>query len=221
MTRIHVICEGQTEEMFVNGLLYRCFFLKGIELVPGLIGKPGHKGGNLKFQRLLSDVRQRLLNDSSAYCTTLFDYYGLPSDFPGRQESAKEKSSAAKAACLLHALYAALQGALGAGPLRRFIPYVQMHEFEGLLFSDPEAMCRGIGGGALVDRVVHVRRNFASPEDINDAPVSAPSKRIQELFPHYDKPLHGSLAAQEIGLETIRRECPLFNDWLKRLEACR
>ncbi|WP_420461729.1 DUF4276 family protein [Candidatus Palauibacter sp.] len=43
-------------------------------------------------------------------------------------------------------------------------------------------------------------------------------KRIVELVPRYQKPLHGVLAALEIGLETMRSECPHFDGWLRRLE---
>ncbi len=85
MIRVHVICEGQTEEMFVNELMRDHFYSFGVVLVPALVGKPGHKGGNFKFERLLSDVRNRLLGDSTAYCTTFFDFYGLPEDFPGKR----------------------------------------------------------------------------------------------------------------------------------------
>ena len=67
MIRVHVICEGQTEEMFVNELLQPVFFSKGIHLIPSLVGKPGHKGGNFKFDRLYPDVKNRLLGDRSCY----------------------------------------------------------------------------------------------------------------------------------------------------------
>ena len=63
MIRVHVICEGHTEEMFVNELLVTPFALKGILLLPAKIGRPGHKGGNVNYQRLLVDIRQRLLGD--------------------------------------------------------------------------------------------------------------------------------------------------------------
>ena len=79
MTRVHVICEGQTEEMFINEVLYEVFASKGICLIPALIGKPGHKGGNVKFERLLIDVRARLLGDTSAFCTT---FLGLTQNRP-------------------------------------------------------------------------------------------------------------------------------------------
>ena len=72
MTRVYVICEGQTEEMFVNELLQPMFSNQGVYLMPSLIGKPGHKGGNFKFERLCTDVRNYLLNDKNSYCTTFF-----------------------------------------------------------------------------------------------------------------------------------------------------
>lgn len=74
MIRVHVICEGQTEEMFVNELLAPSVASKQVLLVPSLIGKPGHKGGNVTIDRVLRDVRLRLLGDPTAYCTLLIDY---------------------------------------------------------------------------------------------------------------------------------------------------
>jgi len=219
MIRVHVICEGQTEEMFINEVLSDLFNPKGIYLYPSLIGKPGHKGGNIRYERLLTDVRARLLNDNTSYCTTFLDFYGLPTDFPGKQDASTKTKSGNKAACLLSALKDALQADLGEEPLRRFIPYVQMYEFEGILFSDIQALAKGICQEALVPRFNSIRNKFDTPEEINDSPETAPSKRILKLFPEYDKPLHGSLAALEIGLESIRRECPLFDEWLKQIEA--
>jgi hypothetical protein len=100
----------------------------------------------------------------------------------------------------------------------RFIPYVLMHEFEGLLFSDCEGFARGIGRPDLVGPLSAIRSGFATPEHINDSPDTAPSKRIEKLIPGYQKPFVGNLAAIEIGLEAIRNECPHFKEWLERLE---
>ena len=101
MIRIHVICEGQTEEMFINEVLAQSFQARNIYLAPSLIGKPGHKGGNFRFERLLTDVKNRLLGDRQAWCTTFFDFYGLPEDFPGKTEARTKDSMDAKADCLL------------------------------------------------------------------------------------------------------------------------
>jgi Domain of unknown function (DUF4276) len=217
--RVHIICEGQTEEMFINKVLAGLYSPKGIYLYPSLIGKPGHKGGNVRYERLLTDLRARLAGDSTAYCTTLFDYYGLPRDFPGKEEAKEQVGTANKALCVTRALTERLGSKLGEGFLRRFIPYVQMHEFEGLLFSDSDSFAKAINMPNLANDFRRIRAGFESPEEINDDPDTAPSKRIKALFPRYEKPLYGSLATMEIGIEAIRAECPLFNRWLEQIES--
>ena len=100
----------------------------------------------------------------------------------------------------------------------RFIPFVMMHEFEALLFSDCERFAIGIDRPELADSFQEIRDAFPSPEAIDDSPVTAPSKQIEALVPGYEKPLLGALAALEIGLETMRAECPHFDCWISRLE---
>jgi hypothetical protein len=219
MIRVHVICEGQTEEMFVNEVLSGHFLHRDICLIPSLMGKPGHKGGNFKFERLFTDVRARLLSDSTAYCTTFFDFYGLPEDFPGKEKAQTKQAISEKANCLLTMLLAKLEAKLGAKSLQRFIPYVQMYEFEGLLFSDPKKLASGINQPALAKSFQKIRDDFDTPEDINNSPDTAPSKRIEKLYSGYDKPIHGSLAAIEIGLDALREECKQFDAWLTSMEA--
>jgi hypothetical protein len=205
--------------MFVKEVLAEPFISKNIYLTPSLVGKPGHKGGNFKFERLLIDVRARLLGDTSSFCTTFFDFYGLPEDFPGKEEAKLEKNITSKSLCLLNALTFELERQLGADALRRFIPYIQMYEFEGLLFSDPEKLAAGISQPNLGSALKSVRNKFDTPEEINNGPATAPAKRIAKLYPPYDKPIHGSLAAIEIGLAVIRSECRQFDAWLKCIEA--
>lgn len=219
MKRVYVICEGQTEEMFVNEVLAAEFEKKNIRLIPSLIGKPGHKGGNFKFDRLLVDLKARLLGDASAYCTTFFDFYGLPESFPGKSEALKRGDCLEKADCLLQVMAEKLSAKLGAHAMLRFIPYVQMYEFEGLLFSHPRKLASGINQPGLEISFQKIRDAFDSPEQINNSTSTAPSKRIEKLFSGYDKPLHGSLAAMEIGLDEIRSECFIFDRWLKMIEG--
>jgi hypothetical protein len=101
----------------------------------------------------------------------------------------------------------------------RFIPFVMMHEFEGLLFSDCESFSRGIGRPELAAEFQSIRDQFSSPEEIDDSPITAPSKRVEKLVEGYEKPLLGALAILEIGLDVIRAECPHFHEWLSRVEA--
>lgn len=217
MIRVHVICEGHTEEMFVKELLTTHMMSKGIHLIPAKIGRPGHKGGNVKYPRLLSDIKQRLLSDAQCFCTTLLDFYGLPTDFPGKANTSQSKTSQDKFQIVTDALSIQIEKDLGE-PARRFVPYIQMHEFEGILFSAPKLFAESINQPALVEEFIKIRQRFAAPEEINDSPQTAPSKRVEKLFNGYDKPLHPLLAARKIGLETIRQECALFDDWVKRLE---
>jgi hypothetical protein len=108
---------------------------------------------------------------------------------------------------------------MGAGfDSSRFIPFVTMHEFEGILFSDCGAFSRGIYRPELEPKFQSIRNEFNTPEEINDSPNTAPSKRIMDIIPSYEKPLLGTLAVLAIGLVTIRRECPHFNEWITFLE---
>ena len=100
-----------------------------------------------------------------------------------------------------------------------FIPYVMMHEFEAMLFSNCDSFARAIGRSDLIDDFQAIRDDFTAPEEINDCRETAPSKRIEALHPAYQKPTMGVLAAQSIGLEAIRNECPHFAAWLHRLET--
>lgn len=221
MIRVHVICEGQTEETFVNELLTPHFATMEVYLQPALIGKPGHKGGRVKLERLLTDTRNRLLGDTTSYCTTFFDFYALPTDFPGKTEAHSRTSINDKAECIQTKLVEALAATLGDTVMQRFIPYVQMHEYEALLFSDPTKFAKGIVCPALAPSFQTIRDAFTTPEEINDSPMTAPSKRVERLVAGYQKPIYGTLAALEIGLDTIRRECSLFNAWLERIELLR
>ncbi len=217
MIRVHVICEGQTEEEFVRQVLCPALLERNVILLPSCIGKVGHKGGNVKFQRLLLDIRQRLLGDQHCYCTTLMDYYGLPSDFPGKEASDRCTGSYEKLSNISEALSREISLELGAAGCR-FIPYVQMYEFEGLLFSQTRVLAESIQKSNLAEKFGKIRDSFSTPEDINDSPDTAPSKRIERLFSGYDKPIHPVLAASEIGLDAIRLECRLFDRWVKQIE---
>lgn len=107
----------------------------------------------------------------------------------------------------------------GSSLARRFIPYVAMHEFEALLFSDCATFGRSIDREDIVSDLEGIRRAFANPEEIDGSPMGAPSKRIMHLVDGYSKPVDGNLAALNIGVETMRRECPHFAQWLDALEG--
>lgn len=219
MTRAAILCEGQTEAKFVNAVLAPELATRGVYLYAPLIGTPGHKGGAVAFSRMLTDIGKLLKNDPNLRCSTFFDYYGLRNDFPGKTESLNQATIEGKARAVESALAEELRKKLGADLTQRFIPYVQLFEFEGLLFSEPQALADAMGQPQLGAALTAIRQQFESPEAINDSPRTAPSKRILSLFSPYNKPQHGTLAAQRMTLAAIRRECRLFNAWLNRLES--
>lgn len=58
------------------------------------------------------------------------------------------------------------------------------------------------------------------PEEINEGTTTAPSKRIIQHVPVYErsKVRVGASAAAAIGLPVLRTKCPHFDAWLRQLE---
>ncbi len=217
MSRVHVVVEGQTERRFVTDFLSPALAASGVYVYPRLLGIVGHKGGRVTADRVRKDVSLLLQQEAGTYCTTLFDYYGLGTGLRPRTTGQPGLERAVAAEQLL--TDCVTKQLAGRGVERRFFPYVQLHEFEALPFSDPVAFANGISRPDLTSELMAIRRAFATPEDINDSPVTAPSKRILALYPGYRKVLFGRDAAVSVGLPAMRRECPRFRAWLERLES--
>jgi hypothetical protein len=227
MPRLLVHVEGETEETFVNEVLAPHLRGRGYAQVSarmlGNARQRHHRGGIKGWDSARTDILTHLKEDPGCLVTTMVDYYGLPQvgerAWPGR-EAAGQLPFSQKAATVQAALLANISGEMGdTFNRRRFIPYVVMHEFEGLLFSDCARFAQGIGYPDLVTKFQAIRDRFDSPEAINDSPLTAPSKRVEALVPRYSKPLLGTLAAIEIGFENIRDQCPNFRSWVDHLEA--
>ena len=208
MIRLAISVEGSTEEEFSKELLAGHLRLHGIEAQPVLLGRArgrGEGGGNVSVGRLSAEMAY--LYRSFDAVTSLVDFYG----FQDKRDKTAE---------MLEALIQReIQRRIGWHH-NRVLPYVQKHEFEGLLFSDVNAFSVMIEASLdSVDLLRHIRSGFATPEDINDNQDSTPSRRLKGIIPRYRKALHGPLIAMEIGLEAIRTECPRFNAWMTSLES--
>lgn len=207
MIRLAISVEGQTEEAFVKDVLAAHLRPMEVESYPILLGRArggGAGGGNVGVDRLVSDmVRLRRSFDA---VTSLVDFYG----FRGKEDRTVEQLERHLAQEIRARMPDAAQT----------FPYVQKYEFEGLLFSDATAF-RAIGPEAdgAVETLARIRRQFATPEDVNDDPCGAPSKRIARVVAGYRKRLHGPLVARAAGLAKIRAECSRFRAWLTRLEG--
>jgi hypothetical protein len=219
VTRVYVIVEGQTEESFVSKILAPTLWPRQVYVNPIILGSPGHKGGNPKYVRVKKDVVKQLKQDRTAYCSTMLDFYGLGGDFPGMPLPGNLQNLD-KVRRIEHAVKEDIVGELpDLRPDIRFLPYLQLHEYEGLLFSDPAAFATGIGQAHLTQQFQTIRAGCDTPEDINDDPNTAPSKRVLRAYPAYRKPLDGTLAAQAVGIERMRQECLHFRGWLEQLQA--
>jgi hypothetical protein len=228
MARLLIHVEGQTEEDFVNEVLRDHLVSKGFHSVGArIVGNARlrqRRGGIRPWPSVRTDIVNHLLEDQGCVATTMVDYYALPQEgpggWPGRAQSKDLGSIKKKAESVQDAVLVDLLAAMGNRfDADRFVPFVVMHEFEGLLFSDCAAFSRAIGRSELETNFQRIRDGFATPEDINDSPVTAPSKLIQALVPKYQKPLSGVDAVRAIGLSRIRQECPHFDGWLKQLES--
>ncbi|MCR9238578.1 MAG: DUF4276 family protein [Alphaproteobacteria bacterium] len=226
MTRLLVHVEGQTEEEFVNEVLAPHLYNFGFTWVAArLVGGPRarkRRGGICGWPIVRTEVAKHLSDDTNAFATTIVDYYALPKSgvngWPGR-DTCEHLAVPQQAQHIVDALAADFSARHGEHLAGRFIPFIAMHEFEGLLFSHPDRMAQGMGLSALSGSFQNIRGSFATPEHINDSPITAPSKRILDLVPGYQKVLHGNLAAIEVSLPTMRSECEVFASWLSRLEA--
>ncbi|MEF3694338.1 MAG: DUF4276 family protein [Candidatus Cloacimonadota bacterium] len=221
MIRLHVLGEGQTEKRFVESLLVSylihfnviadvCCFLTRNDESSG----QQYKGGISNYAKVKSDIVTRIHTDNHDECrfTTMIDLYGLPDDFPGYHEASSCTDPYRKVEILESAFAQDI-----ADP--RFIPYIQLHEFEALIFADPGKLKEEyIDNVRQINSLIQDTQHIA-PEMINDNPSTSPSHRIYGAIPAYDKYYAGSAVTESIGLDRIRQKCPHFNEWLTKLEG--
>jgi hypothetical protein len=208
--------EGQTEETFVNDILSPHLNQMGVYPHAILFRK---KGGSFAYQRARKEILNSLKQDSTLICTTMVDFYGMPPDWPGRTESKAWQNYRGKAQTVEQALSEDIAAQMGSSWNRaQFIPYVQMHEFEALLFSDTSILAESVGETKVSAQLEHVLQSFSCPEEINDNYQTCPSRRIKQHIADYVKTVDGIIAACKIGLPKIRRKCPRFNAWVTKLE---
>jgi Domain of unknown function (DUF4276) len=224
MIRLNIIAEGQTEEAFVHAVLVEPLATGGVAVSVRCVETSRDKrrakiyrGGLLDYQRAKRDLLRWMKEDQNpeAHFTTMFDLYALPNDFPGYEE-AKRLTNPSQRVNLLEAHL------LKDINHRRFIPYLQLHEFEALLFTDPSKFdWEFIDHADAIQALVNLASQHGNPELIDDGEQTAPSKRIIQIIPEYEgrKASVGPLIAARIGLLALRQKCAHFHAWLEKIEA--
>ena len=223
MVRLHVFAEGRTEQTFADTVLKPHLANLGVYVSkPILIAharKKGrvHRGGGRNFMAMQSDIRRRLKQEpgNEVFFTTMIDLYGLHRNFSGFDAAEPLRHDPYKRVATLERAWS------DETDDRRFIPFIQVHEFEAYLFSDMSQLAPFFDNADT--RIARLRQGAderASPELINDGQHTSPSKRIIAQFPEYQglKATMTPQVAERIGLEAIRSRCPHFASWVRRLE---
>ena len=213
MKMLNIVVEGQTEQSFVNEVLAPYLRSKGLSLiVPILIrtSKTG-RGGLVNYQHLYNTIKGLLNNPyvENIVVTSFVDFFRIPNNMPGYDHAMKLGDDLQKVECLQQALDDSVED-------RRFIPYIQLHEFEALLFSNNDGF-EYLWDEKLSAKTKAIVDAYENPEDINSAPETAPSKRLLAINPQYDKVLDGNLIALEVGINEMLAKCPRFAKWVSLL----
>lgn len=221
---LHVLCEGQTEDRFANNVLKT--YLKDFSIVVKTTilitnKKKNTRGGMFSYTQAENDLNLLFKQHAKKtfeqhYYTTMFDLYALPADFPGYSDAKKIADCYKKVETLERCFAEKIN-------CRKFIPHIQLHEFEALVFCglvhllidypDMEKQVENL------QKIVVQHAN--NTERINDDPETAPSKRIIKEFEgkhHYDKPKSGAFVTDKVGIEALKSKCSHFKEWIEKLE---
>jgi len=225
MKYLNVVVEGSSEETFVNDILVKHFaplniFVSTRKITTGWdrISRKPAKGGLLKYIKFRNDVLRWIQSDRNGtqfWYTSMFDLYAFPIDdlSPFTENIRKIQDPYTRVSELEMAIANDINHA-------RFIPYIQLHEFESLILADPDRLITMYPDSEVA--INRLKKEIANlrPEEINDSPNTAPSKRIITHLPDYEgqKSQVGPLVVEDIGLVTLRKHCPHFNEWISKLE---
>lgn len=215
MRGLYIVGEGPTEEQFVNGVLRKYFLENEIYDVRCILmsTSPGYKGGSVSFGRFKHNVEKLLDYENDIIVTSLIDFFRLKSDFPKYQEAQNRypNDKVQRVSYLEEAIAEHINHP-------RFIPYIQLHEFESLLFASNEGFKIipeiPANNRALLAQAV---QDYDNPEHLNDGASTAPSKRLELLIPGYQKTLHGPLIADFVTIEKMLERCVRFRNWIETL----
>lgn len=194
MIRLAVSVEGATEREFVHTTLAPHLQQFAVFATPIELGRPPN------LDRISNELR-RLLG-SFQRVTTLYDYYGF------QRRKGLTPNELAKA----------IVERAPEGTRARVIGYVQQYELEALMFADPAKTAEVLSAPEIATQLADVVAQCGSPERIDDGYESCPSRRLERVYPAWDKVLHGPRVTQAIGIAGIAEKCPRFADWIAQLE---
>jgi len=174
-------------------------------------------GGIVKWNTLKKEIHT-YLQEGDVHVTMLIDYYGLYNKyaFPGWEDGEKIIDKNER----MDFLEAAMKQDIRDAFQHRFLPYLQLHEFEGLLFNDIQVFYEQVPKNELIGNTELLKtfQDYDNPEMINNNKHTSPSHRLTRIIEGYNKVLYGHYFAEAIGLDKIRNKSPRFNNWLNSIE---
>jgi Domain of unknown function (DUF4276) len=224
--RLHFIVEGYAEEGFVNRVLRPEFasyeiFVDARRVLTGRQGVKKFRGGLKNYDKLRNDIVLWMKEDNGpdSWFTSMVDFYGLPTNFPEYLECSNKPTALDRVKCLEVNLENDIRNKISNDQATlRFVPHIQLHEFETLLFSDISSFSRRFPGSqGEADRLREMVAEAGEPEAINGGETTHPSERICQTINRYDKRSDGIELATIIGLIAMREQCPHFNAWIATL----
>lgn len=217
MKRLYIVVEGQTEQDFVKNLIVPYLQNFGIYSVTPVLIRTSRsgRGGMVNYQHLYNTIKMLLTSLQNDFMVTTFiDFFRLPDTMPNFVDCMQISD---KHLCV-EALEAAIDKSVNDV---RFFSYIQLHEFEALLFSNNNGF-EYYFSDDIAKETALIISCYENPEDINSSPEGAPSKRLLAIKPDYNKVLEGNLIALEIGIKSILEKCPRFAEWVNRIvEKCK
>lgn len=222
MKKFFIVTEGQSETNFVNRVMVpyfasRCILLP-ITVVTKTDSRHGktYKGGVANYGQIRNTLLKTLASaakNTNTYVTTMFDFYRLPADVPGVSVAEKEKDPYDK----VHIIEQEILKKEGYGG-NFFFPYIELHEFEAMIFSDITKLEEAYFEEDLTALKECVKAQ-SNPELINGGAETAPSKRIINCINCFDKANVGVDVLEKIGIENISGKCLHFAEWMKCIEV--
>ena len=217
MKRLVIIVEGETEESFVNNILCPYFCSKGLYNTIQCFKTKHSPGGISKYSYIKKDILNTIY-EKDVVVSMMIDFYRLPLDFPGFSDLKATQTHQEQANLLEARIKKDLEDSQKQ-LFENFIPYIQLHEFETLVF----ASINGID--SLFERseidykgLMNVIQQYPNPEDINNHPDTAPSVRLKKLIPGYNKVLHGIDIINTVGMNELLEKCPRLKVWVESME---
>ncbi len=214
MNRIVFIVEGDTEIQFVENqiipyLQEKCGYHTPMNAQKITTNKKKNcKGGNVGIEYLRNEIR-KIAASGDTFITTLLDFFRLPNDFPNYT------TDKTKVTEIEQGLTATMTHIVSHN---RFLPYIQLHEVEALMFIKVEGFELFIDEDRQRQELQNIIAQYPNPEDINGGSATAPSKRLEKIFPTYNKVAYSGLVFDELSIDEIRNKCHRFNSWLNNIE---